>query len=279
MSISLVTKFLPIVDEIFFTESKTSLVSNQDFTWEGAHSVKVYKVSTAPMGDYARNGALPEGQWSRYGKVQGLNATTQEMTLAKDRAFTFEIDKLDEDETAQQLAASTALARQMREVVIPEVDAYVYAQMCAKAGKVETALELTAANIYDELLAASTALDDALVPETGRVVIVTPATYELMKKSGEIVLQSDVGSDMRIKGVIGMLDGASVIKVPAARLPEGFGFLMCHASAVVAPTKLADYSIHQNPPGISGSLVEGRIVYDAFVLDNKADALYYQPIA
>ena len=31
-----------------------------------------------------------------------------------------------------------------------------------------------------------------------------------------------------------------------------------------------------NPPGISGALVEGRICYDAFVLDNKAKALYYQ---
>ena len=42
--------------------------------------------------------------------------------------------------------------------------------------------------------------------------------------------------------------------------------------------KLEDYRVHADPPGISGSLVEGRIVYDAFVLDNKAKAIYYQAI-
>ncbi|MFR7958918.1 MAG: hypothetical protein ACLU6P_00110 [Roseburia intestinalis] len=54
---------------------------------------------------------------------------------------------------------------------------------------------------------------------------------------------------------------------------------MCHPCATVAPTKLEDYKIHQDPPGISGSLVEGRICYDAFVLDNKKTAIYYQELA
>ena len=73
-----------------------------------------------------------------------------------------------------------------------------------------------------------------------------------------------------------MIDGAMVIKVPANRLPSGFGFMMAHPSATVAPTKLEDYRIHEDPPFISGSLVEGRICYDAFVLDNKKLAIYYQ---
>ena len=46
-----------------------------------------------------------------------------------------------------------------------------------------------------------------------------------------------------------------------------------------APAKLEDYKIHQDPPGISGSLVEGRVNYDAFVLDNKKSALYYQAVS
>ena len=63
------------------------------------------------------------------------------------------------------------------------------------------------------------------------------------------------------------------------RLPEAFGFLGAHPCATVAPTKLESYNVHTNPPGISGSLVEGRIVYDAFILENKAKALYYQATA
>ena len=264
MAINLATKFLPYVDEKFSTESKKSLLTNQDFDWTGAHTVKVYKVSTSAMNDYSRN--TSDGlTGSRYGVVKDLDATTQEMTLTKDRSFTFAIDKLDTDETAQNLQAASALERQLREVVIPEVDAYTYGVMCANAGNKPTAKALTKENIYLEILAANNALDNAEVPETGRIVVVT-----------NITMETDIGNDLRLKGVISNLDGAMVIKVPANRLPKNFGFMVAHPSATVAPTKLEDYKIHVDPPGIRGSLVEGRICYDAFVLDNKVKALYYQ---
>lgn len=276
-TIELVTKFEPYTDEQFSTESKKSLLTNQDFSWSGAHSVKIYKITTSQMSDYGRSGPA-EGNWSRYGAVEGLSATTQEMILTRDRSFTFAIDALDEDETAQQLAAASALARQNREVVIPEVDTYVYGVMCANAGHTPAAKALTPANIYTEILEASQALDDAEAPETGRVLVVTPATYALMKKCKDIVMETDVGSDLRLKGVIAILDGMNVQKIPANRLPADFGFMVAHPCATVAPVKLETFNIHQNPPGISGALVEGRVVYDAFVLENKAQALYYQAI-
>lgn len=275
MAISLVTKFLPYVDELFSTESKKSLLTNQDFDWTGAHTVKVYKIGTSEMADYNRN---PQAGFtgSRYGTIKDLDAATEEFTLRKDRSFTFAIDKLDEDETAQQLAAASALARQQRQVVIPEVDSYVYGVMCEGAGHKPGAIALTKENIYTEIIAGNNALDNAEVPETGRIIVVTPDTYLLMKQCKDITMETDIGNDLRLKGVISNLDGAMVIKVPAARLPEGFGFLLAHPCATVAPTKLEDYKIHADPPGISGSLVEGRICYDAFVLENKAKAIYYQ---
>lgn len=274
-SIDLVSKFLPLVDEKFTTESKKALLTNNNFNWTGAHSVKVYKVSTSGMNDYDRN-AQNTANWSRFGAVSGLDAVTEEMTLKKDRSFTFAIDKLDSDETAQQLQAASALERQMREVVIPEVDAYTYGVMCENAGNKPAAVALTSENICDEIFKANTVLDNEEVPETGRMLVVTPDVYLLMKRSKEIFLETNVAEEMRLKGVIAMLDGAKVIKVPANRLPEGFGFMIAHSVATVAPTKLEDYRIHLDPPGISGSLVEGRICYDAFVLDNKKSAIYYQ---
>lgn len=278
MAIDLVTKFQPYVDEMFTTESKKSLLTNQDFNWSGAHTVKVYKVSTATMTDYDRAGTGTGRTGSRYGAIQSLNATTEEMTLKKDRSFTFAIDKMDADETAQQLAGASALARQQREVIIPEVDSYVYGVMTTNAGNKPAAKAMTADIIYDEIIAGSEALDNAEVPETNRVLVVTPAIYKLMKQSPDITLETDIGQDMRLRGVIGNLDGLTVIKVPASRLPEDFGFMIAHPSATVAPTKLEDYKVHSDPPGISGDLVEGRIVYDAFVLDNKAKAIYYQAL-
>lgn len=275
MAINLVTKFQPYTDEQFSTESKKALITNQDLSWTGAHTIKVYKITTSGMNDYGRSGPS-EGNWSRYGAVAALDATTEEFTLKKDRSFTFAIDKLDTDETAAQLAAAEALARQNREVVIPEVDTYTYGVMCENAGHKPGAKALTATNIYAEILTASQALDDAEVPESGRVLVVTPATYALLKKCKDITMETNVGNELRLKGVIALLDGMAVQKFPASRLPSGFGFMAVHPCATVAPVKLEDYTVHENPPGISGSLVEGRIVYDAFVLDNKVKAIYYQ---
>ena len=83
-------------------------------------------------------------------------------------------------------------------------------------------------------------------------------------------------AELRKKGVIAQLDGLNVVKIASNRLPEKFGFMIAHPVATVAPVKLAEYKIHLDPPFLSGSLVEGRIYYDAFVLENKAKGIYYQ---
>ena len=63
--------------------------------------------------------------------------------------------------------------------------------MCANAGTAPAAKALTATNIYAEILAGSETLDNAEVPETGRVLVVTPATYALMKKSKDIIMETE----------------------------------------------------------------------------------------
>ncbi len=281
MSIELTTKYAPQTDELFKAESKISLLTNTDFDWTGAHAIKIYKLSTAPMNDYSRNrdsATVNEDSaetLSRYGKLLDLSATTEELLLKHDRSFIFNIDRLDEDETQGQLEAGTALARELREVVVPEVDANVYTVMTSGAGNTPSPAALTAKNIYPSVLAASQALDDAEVPETERVLVVTPATYALLKQAAEFD-NTEIGAEMRARGVAAMLDGAAVVKVPAVRLPEKFGFMLAHPSATVAPVKLEDFGIHNDTPLSSGTIVTGRVCYDAFVLDNKKSGIYYQ---
>ena len=281
MSIELTTKYAPQTDELFKAESKISLLTNTDFDWTVAHAIKLYKLSTAPMNDYSRNrdsATVSEDSTetlSRYGKLLDLSATTEELLLKHDRSFIFNIDRLDEDETQGQLEAGTALARELREVVVPEVDANVYTVMTAGAGNTPSPAALTAKNIYPSILAASQALDDAEVPETERVLVVTPATYALLKQAAEFD-NTEIGAEMRARGVVAMLDGAAVVKVPAVRLPEKFGFMLAHPSATVAPVKLEDFGIHNDTPLSSGTIVTGRVCYDAFVLDNKKAGIYYQ---
>ena len=284
MAINLVTKFHPYVDEMFTKESKKALLTNNDFEWTGAHTVKVHKVNTVPMTDYDRDGSevgktTGEAEtvvWSRYGALGSVGNTLEEFTLTKDRSFTFVVDKLDKDETGGVLSGASALARQQREVINPEVDTYAYGKMAAGAGTKKTTVTLSPENIYDEIIEGNNALDNADVPDTGRILVVTPDTHLLMKKCPDIIMETSVSAEMRLQGVIANLDGLTVIKVPKVRLPENFGFMIAHPVATVAPTKLEEYKVHQDPPGISGELVEGRIVYDAFVLDNKKMAIYYE---
>ena len=273
MAINLVTKFQPYVDEAFTAESKKSMLTNHDFDWSGAHTIKIHKVNTVPMSDYDRAGTGENT--SRYGALGKIENTIEEMTLTKDRSFTFVIDTLDADETDGVLSAAAALGRQQREVIIPEVDTYVYSVMTANAGTKVTNT-LTSANLYDEIIQATTVMDDNDVPDTGRILTVTPDIYRLLKKCPDLDLDCDVTAEQKAKGVIAMIDGMDVVKLPAKRLPAKFGFMIAHPVATVAPTKLEEYRTHDNPPGISGKLVEGRIVYDAFVLDNKKMAIYYE---
>ena len=282
MSIELVTKFAPYTDEMFKAESKRSLLTNSNFDWTGARTVKVWKISTVPLNDYDRIPGVRDDDdseilLSRYGSIKDLSAATEEMLLKKDRSFIFNLDKLDMDETAQQLNAATALARELREVVIPEVDTYTYAVMVSHAGTTASAAALTKNNVYTSILAGSEALDNSEVPDTERVLVVTPATYTLLKQAAEFD-NTDIGADMRLKGVVGILDGMAVVKVPASRLPAGFGFMIAHPSATVAPVKLEDYGIHSDTVLSSGDIVTGRVAYDAFVLENKVKGIYYHPI-
>ena len=276
MGVELTTIYAPKTDELFAAESKISLLTNTDYDWKGAHTVKVWKISTSEMNDYSRcrvKGQSEVASISRYGELIDLNAQTEELTLKKDRSFIFNIDKLDMDETAQQLAAETALARQLREVVIPEVDKYTYGVMTAGAGNTVVGDTTTPANIYSLVLAGSEFLDDNEVPETERALVVVPSIYTMLKQS-DIFDKTDVGAEMRARGVVATLDGMNVIKIPSNRMPANFGFMIAHPSATTAPVKLEDYGMYEDTPLSSGTIVTGRICYDAFVLDNKKKGIY-----
>lgn len=269
MAINLATEYQPLVDEKFTSISKASLVTNKDYTFVGAKTIKLQTVGTAPMNDYGRN---TEGT-ARYGTPKDLSMEEQEVSMEKDRSFTFVIDKMDEDETKGALNAGSALARQLREVVTPETDKYTYQKMSDNAGTVAEET-ITNDNAYDALATGNEVLDEASVTETGRVCVATPKYHKNLKADPQAVLDTEVGQDMRIKGVVANMDGTLIQKVPSSLLPAKTNFILAHSVATTFALKLADYKIHTDAPGVSGSLVEGRIYYTAFVRNNKKSAIY-----
>ena len=82
-----------------------------------------------------------------------------------------------------------------------------------------------------------------------------------------------MAQDMLVNGSVGMVDGVNIVPVPSSYLPATVELLIVHKSAMVSPVKLSEYKTHIDPPGINGTLVEGRIYYDAFVLTNKANGI------
>lgn len=270
MVVNLASKYSTKVDERFKLASFTQAAVNSDYEWNGVNAITIYSIPTVAMGNYSKTGL------ARYGTAAELDNTVQTMTLTRDRGFTFTIDKANNQDTQMVMNAGKALARQIDEVIVPEIDIYRLAAMSASAiASASTAtLAITATNAYVALLNAGAKLDEAKIPATGRIAFVTPAYYNFLKQDNTFIKASEIAQKMLINGQVGEVDGVKIVKVPSNYLPANHAFILCHPSAMVAAQKLEDYKTHDNPPGINGWLVEGRKRYDAFVIENKKLGLY-----
>lgn len=264
------SKYSNKVDERFTRDSQALAGTNKDYEWSGVKTVIVYQVDTVPLVDYVRGGA------NRYGTPLDLGNSIQSMTVTQDKSFTFVIDKGDRDETMMVMEAGKSLAREQREVVVPFFDKYIFMKQAGgaiAAGHVDmTAASSTTA--YAKFLKGQEVLGNADVPDTGRIAYCSYAFANLLMQDPAFIKYGDSSQNMTIKGTLGEVDGVRIVKVPASRLPLGCSFLLVHPSATVAPKKLEEYKTHKDPPGISGDLVEGRFIMDAFILNGKAKALY-----
>lgn len=276
MAVNLASKYSKKVDERFSLLSVTENIGlNKDYDWNGVKTVMVYNIGTAAMDNYNRSGT------NRYGTPAELDDTKTDYTLSKDRAFTFTIDRGNYTEQLMVKEAGKALARQIKEVVVPEIDIYrlsTWATAAANNSHVATHA-ITNENAYSYFLNAQEALDEDKVPQTGRICYVTPKFYNLLKQDDSFIKVGDLSQKMLINGQVGEVDGVRIIKIPSSYLPSNTAFLLIWPKCSVSPKKLEDYKTHDNPPGINGWLVEGRVIYDAFVLNAKKDAIFVHKTA
>ena len=268
-TINYAKKYSPIVDERFRLGALTAGLVNNEYDWVGVSTVAVYSIPTAEMNNYSLTGT------SRYGTPAELENNIQELTVSQDRSFTFTIDRKSVDDTMFVMEAGRALRRQIDEICLPELDTYRIAALVAgcKSGHVHNSADVSASNAYSLFLAAQEDLDNAKVPQGGRVAIVTPGFLNFLKQNENFIKQSDMSQEIAITGAIGEVDGVAILRAPASYFPNGIQCVITNRIVMPSPVKLEDYKIHENPPGINGWLVEGRIRYDSFVLAEKADAI------
>jgi len=157
-----------------------------------------------------------------------------------------------------------------------EIDTYRLKMMFdAAIGNSYTAVEATSkTNAYEVFLAGQEKLGDAKVPVSGRVAFISYDFYSKIKLDSSFMLASEIAMKDRINGMVGMVDGVKLVPVPSSYLATNVAFILVHPSATVAAEKLTEYNIRTNVQGFSGVVIEGRVRYDAFAIDQKLDAIY-----
>jgi len=269
MAINYASKYSSNVQEKFTEKAVSNAISNNNLDFSGVNAVTVYSVGTAPMNDYSMSGD------SRYGTAAELQNTIQTLTMSNDRGFTFTIDRRNYTDSQMVMESGRALARQLEEIVIPEVEKYRFSKVLAATTPVTTAIT----SAYDSFLDGTTALAEKNVPLELLVAFITPAFYKMVKQDAGFIKSCDIAQNMLLKGQIGELDGVPLVLSTESILGENVKFILAHRGALEVAQKIEDYKIHNNPPGISGWLVEGRMYYDAWVLDKMKDAIYAHVVA
>lgn len=285
-SISLATKFLPYLDDVYKRQSLSSVLdtASDRVNWIGAQTAKVFKVDVDGLGDYSRNAGFVPGS---------TDGTWETLTIERDRGRSFTIDVMDNDETLGMAMAST-LGEFERVQVVPEIDAYRFAKYAAGAGTTVTATLSNSDDVAALIQTAEATLDDKEVPYEGRVLFVNPTIYSYLK--GDIT-RFTMNGDPNVNGEVEMYDGMRVIRVPSARFNTvctlaqptdasstggytaagvDINFMIIHPSAVLQVIK------HQIPRVFSPEVnqeadaykINYRVVHDCWVLANKTYGIY-----
>jgi hypothetical protein len=271
LAINLATKFEAKTSDLIVARRKSKEFTNQDWSWDGVNAIIVSTLSDPTIGNYD-----PSASANRYGNASEVEDTQQTWTLTRDRAWTKTMDKKNQMDAMTLRQPGKYLAQATKNVLVPEIDTFIFQSVATTAAvysrdNIVADAATTASNAWTNLTAIGADITDHEAPEEGRLAAMTAAYYNFLKQSG-FILASDIGQKTRQSGDLGTVDNNKVVIVPSARMPTTSGaidLIISHPSATVAPEKLIDYTLHSNPPGISGDLLEYRHRYDAFTDVNR----------
>ena len=216
-------------------------------------------------------------------------------TLTFYREWSTSIDPADVMDTNMILTIQNATKVFNEEQKFPEKDAYtiskIYADWTAE-GKVADTTALTVDNVlvvFDKLMEA---MDEALVPSTGRLLYVTPAVKTLLKSASNIGLSRNVqNGENTINRVVDRLDEIKLITVPSFLMKTAYDFttgfapsetakqinlFLVHPSAILTPNKYAFVGMEAPAAGTKGDYIYYEKEYaDVFILNNRTGAIAF----
>lgn len=207
-SIALAENYLPILDEIYTSASRTAILDTpaDRAKFVGASVVQLFTLEAVGLGNYSRNAGYVPGD---------VNGSWVPYELELDRGRSYMVDALDNEESKDQ-AFGGLLGVVEREHIIPEIDAVRFATYATNAdpSNIASATIATGAAAVDAIDTATATLDDAEVPYEGRILFVSPQFYKLIKSG---VTRFTESGDRNYDANVTYFNDMRVIVVPSAR--------------------------------------------------------------
>lgn len=269
MAQNLATKYEKQFEAAFAPNSFFEGKVDTKYTFNGAKTINIYSPVTTELVNYSRTGS------QRYGETSEMDTVIQTLTLTQDKGFTKALDRGNYTDSMMSISAGTWMSEQIKGVVTPTVEKYAVTRWLRSAGTLGTiAAKPTKTTLIAALAEGVEALTNASVPEDNRFLFLPAEMFKLMKLSSEFLAVQTLGEKALSKGVVGEFMGAKVVSMPNNYFPENCYGLLARKESLLMPRKIASFQTHDNPPGIDGWLMEGRVYYDAFVLGAKSEGVW-----
>lgn len=243
-SIALFEKYIPLLDEVYAAEAKTAVLDGDTTlvkAGSNTHTIQIPKISMDGLGDYSRNGGYAQG----YASIE-----YEEVSFNYDRGRKFDVDTMDNEETAGLLFAKLG-SEFIRTKVVREMDAVRFAQYAGTQGvsTVAAAVLDTADKWIAALTAAKTTMDDDEVTAEGRYLFITPTGLNLIDGMDTYKSRKLIDSFAKIVEVpqarfctgVELLDGKSDDELAGGFVRNGndINFMIIEKSALMQYTKHA----------------------------------------
>lgn len=291
-SITLFKKYIDKLDEVYKQSAKTAVLDGDTTLVQmGANTNEIIipKISMDGLGDYSRNGGYVDGD---------VTLTNETVTFNYDRGRAFSIDAMDNEETAG-IAFGKLASEFIRTKVVPELDAFRFAQYAGTTGisKVSAGATLsTGADVISALRAATNKMDEDEVPTENRILYITPTldgliadldttkSREVMSRFSEKILVPQTRFYTAVTLYDGKTDNSSqdsgVNQKPGGFVKASGGkdinFLVIHKPAVIQYTKHTVSKVIT--PAENQSADAYKFPYRAYgladVYENKVSGIY-----
>ena len=253
------------------SETDSLFSHDMDMEFSGVKTVHVKSIKTEKIQNYDRSKNVGTG--SRYGIVKEVGDEEQTFTMTQDKSLPLSIDKGNNKEQFNVKKAGAVMKAHRDEQIIPEVDKYRLGKW-AKDGGIhkELSAKPTKENIVSQIIELHNEMLDRGVPD--QITLVIARKYlPMLKLSTEWVGLDSLGGKTLPKGTLGEFDGMAVKPMSNKKMPANVAWILLYKGSVIAPMKINTFKAHVDPPGLSGDLLEFRMIHDAFVLGKKANGV------